>query len=266
MGLFKNLKNIFKKEDVKNNDVELYEKGLSKTRDSFVSRLANLSLHHKNVDEEYFEELWGNYPTWFEENKQYIIPTMRTQRAFDVLNREVQSGRSSDEILDILSILQKANLGPDGFGSYIRVIYRGNSPMLPQAKDFHIVAEEPGLQVPPLRKLFPQRVPHIHFTFEDGKLLTMVLEEGATPQDVETVIDAFLEHYKMKQESWTVRMGTHEIGIRPHIHFEFVDDAAENGMDISHVLQLDVRKVITADSPQARQRAFNRLFGKYINL
>ena len=60
MGLFKNIKNLFKKEkeDVKeNNDVKVYEEGLTKSRESFVSRLANLTLHHKKIDEEYFEEL-----------------------------------------------------------------------------------------------------------------------------------------------------------------------------------------------------------------
>ena len=58
MGLFKNIKSIFKKEESsETNDVKVYEKGLSKTRESFVSRLANLTLHHSKIDEEYFEEL-----------------------------------------------------------------------------------------------------------------------------------------------------------------------------------------------------------------
>ena len=61
MGLFKNIKNIFKKEikeeQKENSDVKVYEEGLTKTRESFVSRLANLTLHHSKIDEEYFEEL-----------------------------------------------------------------------------------------------------------------------------------------------------------------------------------------------------------------
>ena len=59
MGLFKNIKNIFKKEEKKKEDadVKVYEEGLTKTRESFVSRLANLTLHHSKIDEEYFEEL-----------------------------------------------------------------------------------------------------------------------------------------------------------------------------------------------------------------
>ena len=58
MGLFNSIKNIFKKEEKNNDaDVKVYEEGLSKTRESFVSRLANLTLHHTKIDEEYFEEL-----------------------------------------------------------------------------------------------------------------------------------------------------------------------------------------------------------------
>ena len=63
MGLLKNIKNLFKKEDnkpevkEKESDVKVYEEGLTKTRESFVSRLASLALHHSKIDEEYFEEL-----------------------------------------------------------------------------------------------------------------------------------------------------------------------------------------------------------------
>ena len=70
MGLFKNIKNLFKKEDNKKedkvevksenkqeSDVKVYEEGLTKTRESFVSKLASLALHHTKIDEEYFEEL-----------------------------------------------------------------------------------------------------------------------------------------------------------------------------------------------------------------
>ena len=65
MGLFKSIKNIFKKEEKekkeKESDVKVYEEGLTKTRESFVSRLANLTLHHSKIDEEYFEELEDMY-------------------------------------------------------------------------------------------------------------------------------------------------------------------------------------------------------------
>ena len=61
MGLFKNIKNIFKKEKEESkkedSDVKVYEEGLTKTRESFVSRLANLTLHHSKIDEDYFDEL-----------------------------------------------------------------------------------------------------------------------------------------------------------------------------------------------------------------
>ena len=85
MGLFNKIKNMFKdkKEEISteteqkeilsdekcDNDTEkteikkekaeikLYEKGLTKSRQGFVSRLANLTNKYKKINEEYFEEL-----------------------------------------------------------------------------------------------------------------------------------------------------------------------------------------------------------------
>ena len=55
MGLFDKFKNVFsKKEQI---DVESYEKGLSKTRNEFVSKLNILNSKYKKVSNEYFDEL-----------------------------------------------------------------------------------------------------------------------------------------------------------------------------------------------------------------
>lgn len=54
MGLFNKLKTVFKKED---KSVNTYEKGLSKTRKSFVNKLANLSKEYDEINDNYFEEL-----------------------------------------------------------------------------------------------------------------------------------------------------------------------------------------------------------------
>lgn len=54
MGLFDKLKTVFKKED---KSVNTYEKGLSKTRKSFVNKLANLSKEYDEINDNYFEEL-----------------------------------------------------------------------------------------------------------------------------------------------------------------------------------------------------------------
>jgi len=53
MGLFNNIKNLFKK----NKDTDKYEEGLSKSRDEFVSKLSLLGIKYTKVSEEYFEEL-----------------------------------------------------------------------------------------------------------------------------------------------------------------------------------------------------------------
>ena len=52
----KKVKNEKKKED-KKKDIKIYEKGLSKSREGFVSKLANLTNKYKKVTDEYFEEL-----------------------------------------------------------------------------------------------------------------------------------------------------------------------------------------------------------------
>ena len=71
MGLFSNIKNLFKKDKAKEvlteeekkeveerkEEVKVYEKGLSKSRESFVSRLANLTNKYHKVTEDYFDEL-----------------------------------------------------------------------------------------------------------------------------------------------------------------------------------------------------------------
>ena len=59
MGLFDKFKNIFSKEDNKNEKEELvsYEKGLEKTREVFSNKLNILNSKYKKVNESYFEEL-----------------------------------------------------------------------------------------------------------------------------------------------------------------------------------------------------------------
>ena len=55
MGLFDKFKSVFKKEEKQN--IELYDKGLEKTRNEFVSKLNLLGIKYTKVNEEYFEEL-----------------------------------------------------------------------------------------------------------------------------------------------------------------------------------------------------------------
>ena len=62
MGLFKNIKELFKKEKAyednkEEQEIKLYEKGLSKTRNNFVDKLINLNKNTKKITDEYFDEL-----------------------------------------------------------------------------------------------------------------------------------------------------------------------------------------------------------------
>lgn len=55
MGLFDKFKSVFKSNEKK--DIELYDKGLEKTRDEFVSKLNILGIKYTKVSDEYFDEL-----------------------------------------------------------------------------------------------------------------------------------------------------------------------------------------------------------------
>ena len=55
MGLFDKFKNIFKKEEKE--EVQIYDKGLEKTRNNFLDALTALNKRHYKVDDTYFEEL-----------------------------------------------------------------------------------------------------------------------------------------------------------------------------------------------------------------
>lgn len=60
MGFFDKLKKIVSKKEVestKNEDVKLYDKGLEKTRNEFVSSLSILGKKYNKVTEQYYEEL-----------------------------------------------------------------------------------------------------------------------------------------------------------------------------------------------------------------
>ena len=71
MGIFSKIKDMFKTEKVSEKEVvkeekidkktkeevKVYEKGLSKSREGFVSKLANLTNKYRTINDEYFDEL-----------------------------------------------------------------------------------------------------------------------------------------------------------------------------------------------------------------
>lgn len=57
MGLFDKFKKVFAKKEENKEDVEIYEKGLEKTRKEFVNELNVLGHKYTKVSDEYFDEL-----------------------------------------------------------------------------------------------------------------------------------------------------------------------------------------------------------------
>ena len=57
MGLFSKLKDVFKTKEKNNDEVKKYEKGLTKSRENFVSKLIGLTNKYKKVTDEFFYDL-----------------------------------------------------------------------------------------------------------------------------------------------------------------------------------------------------------------
>ena len=62
MGLFNKIKTMFQsknetEEKIEQEEVKVYEKGLSKSRSGFVSKLADLTNKYRTINDDYFEEL-----------------------------------------------------------------------------------------------------------------------------------------------------------------------------------------------------------------
>lgn len=95
MGLFDKFKNIFKKEEKE--EVEIYDKGLEKTRDNFLSALLNLNKKHKIVDDEYFESL----------EEILIMSDIGVNTVMEIIDRlkkrvKKENIKTADELKDII--------------------------------------------------------------------------------------------------------------------------------------------------------------------
>ena len=95
MGIFDKFKNIFKKEEKE--EVEVYDKGLEKTRNNFLKALLNLNQNHKIVDEEYFENL----------EEILIMSDIGVNTVMEIIDRlkkrvKKENIKTSDELKDII--------------------------------------------------------------------------------------------------------------------------------------------------------------------
>ena len=95
MGLFDKFKNIFKKEEKE--EVQIYDKGLEKTRDNFLSSLLNLNKSHKIVDDEYFENL----------EEILIMSDIGVNTVMEIIDRlkkrvKKENIKTADELKDII--------------------------------------------------------------------------------------------------------------------------------------------------------------------
>ena len=95
MGIFDKFKNIFKKEEKE--EVQIYDKGLEKTRDNFLSALLNLNKNHQIVDDEYFENL----------EEILIMSDIGVNTVMEIIDRlkkrvKKENIKTADELKDII--------------------------------------------------------------------------------------------------------------------------------------------------------------------
>ena len=95
MGIFDKFKNVFKKEE--KSEVELYDKGLEKTRDNLLSSLLTLNKNHKIVDDDYFENL----------EEILIMSDIGVKTVMDIIERlkkrvKKENIKSPEELKDII--------------------------------------------------------------------------------------------------------------------------------------------------------------------
>ncbi len=95
MGIFDKFKNIFKKEEKE--EVQIYDKGLEKTRDNFLSALLNLNKKHNIVDDEYFENL----------EEILIMSDIGVNTVMEIIDRlkkrvKKENIKTADELKDII--------------------------------------------------------------------------------------------------------------------------------------------------------------------
>ncbi len=95
MGIFDKFKNIFKKDEKE--EIEIYDKGLEKTRNNFLSALLSLNQNHKYVDDEYFENL----------EEILIMSDIGVNTVMEIIDRlkkrvKKENIKSSSELKDII--------------------------------------------------------------------------------------------------------------------------------------------------------------------
>lgn len=95
MGFFDKFKKVFKKEEKE--EIEIYDKGLEKTRKHFLSQLTLLNKNHKIVDDDYFDSL----------EEILIMSDIGVSTVIDIIDKlkkrvKKESIKTSEELKDII--------------------------------------------------------------------------------------------------------------------------------------------------------------------
>lgn len=213
------------------------------------------------------------FPRWLSKVGTYIMNTPETTQAMEALRYAVASGALDDSLYQVLYHLYSMPLGPQDNGGFLRVAYRGNTPNLPVAKDFHLVVERTGLYKLKVQHVWNLHLPHIAFNTTKQDITGIVLLQGVTPEEVHQVIEA------LRPQGYAVRMSAHEFGInndkttadtiagKLHLHFEKIPAYTDQkfNKDIVYSININAMPIVRGKSTHQIMHIYRQLFRPYMD-
>lgn len=221
-------------------------------------------------------DLANDFSQWLVENNDFILPTPETTKAIEALRVSTTRNAIDDNIYDILVKLNDMQLGYSDKETLKKVAYRGNTPALPQAKDFHEVIEIPGLTrwQNHVQKALQNDYSPITLYTNHNAVAGLILGEGTTAADVARVLkDLCPNHFE-------VRMTSHEFGIqeegisettlhgRLHLHIEYIAPSEGPGSekpDINYWVWINAQALTARKTPHQIFKIYRDLFRPYMD-
>lgn len=211
------------------------------------------------------------FPEWLTRNQNYFMAMQGTNKAIEAIRVAMANGTVDDTMYEVMLWLRQMNLGMQEDGSLVHAVYRGNNPMLPQAKDFHKIIKIQGMPLEQAAAAFTFEHPHVRFIQDEKSLLGLRLSPGVTRQEIAAVLSALVP------PEFEVRMGAHEFEIHNdkttidfergnlHLHIEKIAEEGEGNTDISYALELKLSWLVGDKKPQQILHLYRELFRPYMD-
>ncbi|MCQ2410433.1 MAG: hypothetical protein MJ053_02710 [Elusimicrobiaceae bacterium] len=224
-----------------------------------------------------YELLWQNFPQWLQNNYMNVVPTSKTIRALNTLQRVIERGKMIESISDVLAELHRMQLGPQADRRICHhLLFRGDNPNYLKPGDFCINIETEGIPREMARLAMEWGTPNVQFKADADNLYVLVATKEANAKDIREVIG----HLHVPP-GWEIRIGTHEIGLLEdgsltekarngfvHLHLEKQTDTQlpEGEEDVSFALGIDLSRLIKGKSNTEILNFYKEAFRPYLSL